>query len=438
MAKQGFCRTGQVAQALGLSAHQVRRLCETGLVKAERGPGGQWRVAAHEVARLQKEGVLLIPSAVDDLQPEKREPRNKSGAMVQANPRHNLVAPLTQTLIASDDEAHIVRNYLEVPGIGEATELETDWFSERKRQREENQADASRTLIGQQAALQAVNTREHWHHRWLEWALNSVPWDVPNENRLDVRQEVDKTLQSLQPQTPESLTRKLVEGAVQQGLRTWRRAKDTEKALDDALRWRPWLASSFGRTTKWQVRAREEASSAILNLPDSASFEAKLAAATAGVQKITLEFEEETLRKKIIDESIPLSLLSSAEKEDAKTAIRTSLESLRQGSTEAELRRARQAALRPFEDAHRQKENWKRLEWNVGLALGHIWTFLDQLWDHGELEGFEDRSEVWRYANELREDVRAKVLEKLAGTQEVSDHKIKTMIEDVVDDRLSD
>lgn len=358
--------------------------------------------------------------------------------MVQANPRHNLLAPLSQTLVASDDEAHIVRNYLEPPRIAEATELETDWFRERKRQREENQATAAEAMINREAPLQAAHTRERWHHRWLDWALGSMPWDVPDEYRLDVRQEVDKTLGSLQPQTPESLTRKLVEGAVQQGLRTWRRAKDTEKALDDALRWRPWLASSLGGTTKWQVRAREEASVAILNLPDGASFEAKFTAATAAVQKITLEFEEETLRQKIIDESMALPLLSSAEKEDAKAAIRTSVESSRSGSSEAELRRARQAALKSFEDAHRQKENQQRLEWNVGLALGHIRTFLDQLWDDGELEGFEDRSEVWRYASEIREDVSAKVLEKLAGTQEVSDHKIKTMIEGVVDDQLSD
>jgi hypothetical protein len=427
-----------VAQALGLSAHQVRRLCETGLVEAELGPGGHWRIFASEVARLQNEGIPLIPSAVDDSQPKERESEKKSGGMVKANPRHLLATPSSQILIPSADEVRVARDYLESPKVPEGIEVETDWCTERRRQREESQPVASRASTDQQVAMQAANTREKWHHRWLEWALQMVPWGVPEEYRLDVRLEVDQTLRSLQPHTPESLTQKLVEGAIQQGLRTWRSAQETEKALGHALGLLPWSPGSLGRATKWQVRAREEASTAISKLPDGASFETKLSAATAVVQKITLEFQEEALRQKVIEESIALPLLSSPEKEDARAAIRTSVESLRHGSSEAELRRARQAALRPFEDAHRQRENRQRFERNVDQRLSHIRTFLDQLWADGELEGFRDSSEVWKYANEIREDVRAGILEELAGAQEVSDYKIRTTIEAIVDDLLSD
>ena len=438
MAKQGFCRTGKVAQALGLSAHQVRRLCETGLVRAEPGPGGHWRIPASEVARLQTEGIPLIPSAVDDSQPEEREPENKGCAIVRAHPRLSSVAPLSQTLISFDDEDHAERNYLEPAKDPEGTGLEIDWFRDQKRQREENQAIAQ-TPIDQQATPQVVNTRAPWHDHWLEWALNSVlPWGVPHHYRLVVRREVDQTLQSLQPRTPESLIRKLVEAAVQQGLRAWRSERDTEKALGCALRWLPWPASSLGQPTKWQVRAREEASRSISELPDGAFFETKLAAATSVVQKISLEFQEETLRQRIIQESFALPLLSSNEREDANAAIRAGVESLRHDSSEAELRRARQAALKPFEDAHRQRENRQRLERDVDQRLGHIRTFLDQLWADGELEGFGDYTEVWQYANGIRETVRAEVLEELAGMQEVSDYKIRTTIEAVVDDLLSD
>jgi hypothetical protein len=151
--------------------------------------------------------------------------------------------------------------------------------------------------------------------------------------------------------------RKLVEGAVQKGLRTWRSVQDSENAVGDALRKLPWSATSVAQTTHWQMRARDEADSAISRLPDGASFNAKLAAATAAVHKITLEFEEETLRQKIIDEWIPLPLLTTTEKEDARAAIRTSVESSRPGASEAELRRARQAALKPFEDTRLQREN---------------------------------------------------------------------------------
>ena len=421
---------------LGLSAHRVRLLCETGLLVAELGPGGHWRIPVSEVVRLQKDGVPLIPSAVDDPQREESESENKSRGMIKVSPRHDLLALPARTLIASDEEVHIARNYLERPKIAKAMESETEWFRERDRQQEESQAAAAQALINR-GATQAACAREQWHYRWLEWALESVPWGVPDESRLDVRQEVDKTLQTLQPQTPESLTRKLVEGAIQRGLRTWRSVQDTEKALGGVLMQLPRSATSPRQPTKWQIRAGEEANNAVSRLPDGASFGAKLAAATAAVQKITLEFEEETLRQKIIDESIPLPLLSSTEKEDTRAAIRTSVESSRPGSSEAELRRARQAALKPFEDTHRQKENRQRLERNVDRGLDHIRTFLNQLWNDGELEGFENGLEVWSYANEIREDVRAELLEDLEDEQEITDHKIRALIEDIVDDLLS-
>jgi len=45
---------------------------------------------------------------------------------------------------------------------------------------------------------------------------------------------------------------------------------------------------------------------------------------------------------------------------------------------------------------------------------------------------------VWSYANEIRADVRAELLEELEGELEISDHKIRALIEAIVDDLLSD
>jgi hypothetical protein len=232
--------------------------------------------------------------------------------------------------------------------------------------------------------------------------------------------------------------RKLVEGAIQKGLRPWQRTQETEKALGHALNSLPGFAISPGRPTKWQMWAREEADGAISRLPDGASFEAKLFAATAAVQKITLAFEEQTLRQKIIDELILLPLVSSTEKEDARAAIRTSVESCRAGSSEGELRIARQAALKHFEDTHRQRENRRMHERQIDLGLHHIQTLLNQWWNEGELEGFENGLEVWTYANEIREDVRTELLKDLEDEQGISDDKIRDLIEDILDEMLSD
>jgi hypothetical protein len=358
---------------------------------------------------------------------------------MKLSPPCDLLAPQSRARIASDEEVRIAGNHPERPKIGKETQLESDWARVRDREEEEeNEAAAAQVTFDQHPALQAARAREQWHHRWLEWALETLPWGVPDEYRLEVRQEVEKTLESLQPQTPESLTRKLLEGAVQKGLRPWRNAKDVERVLESALGMLPWSARSFSQPTKWQIRAGEEANSAIYKLPDGVSFEAKLAAATAAVQKVALEFEEQTLRQKIIDESILFPLLSSAENEDARAAIRIGVESCRPGSSEAELRRARRAALKSFEDTQKQRELRQRLERKVDQGLDHIRPFLDELWREDELEGFESRLEVWNYAAEIRDEVRAGLLDRLDSKQEVSDFTIKTMIEDLVDELLLD
>ena len=439
MAKQGIYRTGRVAELLGLSPHQVRRLCETGLIDAELGPGRHWRIPAEEVARLQREGTPPIPSATNDAPLEDREIRVRRGTSVKASSHHALLTVPAQTPISPDDKAPYARTHEECHGTHKEAAVEADWFDEPIRQ-----PQTALAPIKRQEALQIVCAREHWHNRWLQSALFTVPYGTPEEYRLEVREEVEKTLQSLQPHTPELLTGQLVEGAVQRGLRTWRGMHDTQKAVSRALGVLSGPAISLRQYTNWQVRAREEATGAISRLSDGASFEAKLAAATDGVQKVTRQFEEQNLRQKIIDESVLLPLLRGPEREDAKAAIRTSVEGSRPGASEAELRRARQIALRPFEEAQRQREERQRqreerqrLERNVDQELSHIRTFLIQLWNDGDLEGFEDYSDVWRYADQIREDVRANLLEELNGKQFVSYYRVREMIEGIVDELLS-
>lgn len=431
MAKEGVFRTGRVGLMLRLSRHQVRRLCETGLIEAELGPGRQWRIPSREVVRLQKEGVPPVPSATNEAQPADVGLRNGGSAAAKVSPWHDTLAAKPQPLVSSGEKASVVGDHVERRRTAEEEEFDTDWPDETFRQ--PNQAQPG---VNREEALQVVRAREQWHNRWLESALWMVPCGTPEEYRLEVRQEVDKTLQSLQPQTPESLTRQLVEGAVQRGLRTWRDFQDTEKAISSALRTRPVMASAPWQHTNWQIRAREDASSAVSGLSDGASFEAKLAAAAAAVQKVTRQFEEQNLRQKIIGEFILLPVLSGAEKEDARAAIRTSVEGSRPGATEAELRRARQAALKPFEETNRQRVERQTLERKVDQELAHVRTFLLQLWNSGELDGFQGYSEVWRYADEIREDVRTDLLKELYGKPEVSNYRIKTRIEEIVDQSL--
>ena len=48
--------TGQAARVLGVSSYIIRRLCETGQIKAQH-TGKRWLIPAAEVERLQEEGI---------------------------------------------------------------------------------------------------------------------------------------------------------------------------------------------------------------------------------------------------------------------------------------------------------------------------------------------------------------------------------------------
>src|SRR5689334_14789488 len=61
---EGYYRTGQVAEILGISSNDVRRLCEAGLIEADY-TGKQWRIPVSEVERLKRDGVPPIPKTAE-------------------------------------------------------------------------------------------------------------------------------------------------------------------------------------------------------------------------------------------------------------------------------------------------------------------------------------------------------------------------------------
>jgi len=424
MAKEGIYRTGKVAESLGLSPHQVRRLCETGLIAAKPGPGGQWQIAATEVARLQSDGIPPIPSATSNEAPADGEVR----LTVKSNLRRSFAASTESSL---DEEFSLPRNHRNSNGIDREAELEPEWWEVPVRQAVKTPAP----VFPVEPAQNSLN-REQWHNRWLENALWRVPRGTPEEFRLEVKDEVDKILRNLQPNSSDLVTRQLVEAGVQRGLKTWRSLQDTEQALNIALGALPSAATSYWQPTNWQIQAREEATREISKLREGDSLQNKLFVATVAVQRVAQQFEEQSLRKKIVVEPILLPMLSIAEQEEARAAVRTRVESSQPGANEAELRKARQIALMPFQEAQVQREARKQLELQVDQGLSHIRTCLLKWWNAGELEGFEGYSEVWRYADEIRDDVRVELLQNLNDGQPVNYQRIKDKIEEIVDELL--
>ena len=130
-----YLRIGQAARELGVSAHIIRKLCAAGLIEAEQTTGGrQWRIPFHEVERLKREGLPLIPQGFDE---GRRAPvdRDQAGSVAPA-PGHQ-PSDRVQT---SADEVDVARNQLEKRKIEKDGAGVEDFFTERDRDQQQRQA----------------------------------------------------------------------------------------------------------------------------------------------------------------------------------------------------------------------------------------------------------------------------------------------------------
>src|SRR6266481_5744261 len=82
MTGESYLRTGQVAQRLGRSSYEIRKLLEFDLIQGEY-TGSQWRIPVKEVDRLEREGVPDIPVSLPepDDEPDHWEPPDDSAAL---------------------------------------------------------------------------------------------------------------------------------------------------------------------------------------------------------------------------------------------------------------------------------------------------------------------------------------------------------------------
>lgn len=426
MTRTAYYRTGQAAEALGISNHQMRRLCEAGLVDAEPGPGGHWKIPVAEIERLKQEGVPIIPAGVDD--EDYGENDEREAQPEPESPRRNLLGPPSSALIGSAEAVELANNKLKLLRIEKDTEVQKDFFRERKAAAEREE----RAWEEREAAKEAARNRQQWQDGWLQWALDRVPSKVPQQYRLGVQREVNAVLVNLPLSTSRPVLERLVEAAVDKGLQPWQSSQDSERAIAYAVETLPCWAKLVCTPTVWQVRARQEAAAAVGKMPAGAPYESKRMAAIGAVQPISQEYEEQELRKQVIGEAIFFWNLTTERTHEAKDAVRAAIEMLPKGSSETEMRKARQAALKPFEVEEQLTKERLQLERMVEAELGHIRTYLNGLWISDEID-FKDAWDLSEYVEEIRPEVREIVLKELEGTQNLAPHKIRQTIEAAIE-----
>jgi len=147
-----------------------------------------------------------------------------------------LLADPSQEMIAAAEEAEIsarelstAKNKLEQNKVRrEQAEIE-DFFTDREKRLQEQEAEENRRYEEELEAdarrrhkEAAAERRQAFFSEWLEYGIRQKPWGAPNEVRLDIHAEILATLAKLATDEREFVVRRLVDAAVERGLKTWK------------------------------------------------------------------------------------------------------------------------------------------------------------------------------------------------------------------------
>jgi len=428
--EQLFYSTGQVARQLGITLATVRLLCENGVIAAETTPGGQWRVPASEVERLERDGLPPIPRPL----PIESAPLAMNGTAQHHGPSESPPKPSAEVLSAEDLVA-ITRSLLEKRRIEREIEENEDWFRDRQhRQAEAEAAERQRT-----EAMQAEQRRLLWVQVWMQYALNSVPYDARREVEMEVHAAVQQALSVLQPSQPEAITRRLVDAAVHRALGPWTRKQEIERALKAGMNRLPWDIRCGSEYAPLKQRAWETAVAAVGKVREGASYNEMETVTVQAVQPMIREYQQQQACQRRVGR-LYIFGATREEQEAAREAVRKALAALPIGAEPKQLEKVEEVAIAPYKAAVAARKEQARLEsekqaqrhaaaGKADLQLDHIARYLEDEYD-GEYW------EMRREADRLRPLIREALIEELLENSAMSADEIRVSIEDQIDDRV--
>ncbi len=486
---QGYYRSGTAARILGISSYHFRRLCETGLVRGERLPSGQWRVPVSEIERLQREPIPPIPQGLLDEEEDLSEEEN--GEPEDEDPVGSERSVGTNAKVGeSADEIAIARNQF----VKRKIDFPREQLEDRFRARDKEAADqrAARMLSARQQLDQESEARRQrtWRDDWLDYALQSLPIDCPPEVRLGLLDLVDGTLSKTDYHHAQHVAQSLVDAALARALEPHRRRQAVDRVIKEAVDRLPPEAKDPLCPPQWQLRATADAQEAVRHLPKDASLEEVELAARQAVDLVIREFahkrtcerivaqlaipgatsdelEEvrETLRLRLASLSVGASMeqfkkvilevlspvceridlrkdqalrqeviqrcsfppgFPNAEVEPALRAVTVAIAQLAQGTPRHQLEQARDRALQPFLAAHKTRQNKaQHVEKGVN-EVSHILLLLS-------IEG-KFRENLFTVGAKLKDRIRKHLEMQLTGNE--SWGEVRKLVEDLIHQEL--
>ena len=424
-----FYSTGQVARQLGTTQAAVRVMCENGVMAAETTHGGQWRVPAAEVERIEREGLPPIPRPL----PAENGPLAGNGrAGRQGRPK--LVADPSDKVVIAADQVAITKSMLETRKLEREMEVTEDWFREHQRQRAADEAVERQRI----EAKEAEQRRVRWVQQWTQYAFNSLPYEARHEVEMEVHAAVQESLSALQPAHSEATTLRLVDAAVHRALGPWTKKHEIERALKAGVNRLPSDVQFRTEYAALKQRAWDAAVAAVGKVREGASYNEMEAAVVQAVQPMIREHSHKEACNRILGR-VYIFDSTAEEHQAAKDAVRRALAALPIGAESKELERAELGALAPYKAAVARREEAALLESKrqaqrravaskADLHLDHIARYLKEEYDYDGKYW-----EMQREADRLRPLIREALIDELMRNPNMSAEEIRESIEDQID-----
>ncbi|MGD0670086.1 MAG: hypothetical protein ABSB23_21330 [Bryobacteraceae bacterium] len=240
-----------------------------------------------------------------------------------------------------------LENEVKSLGLRKQKEEKLDWFREREEREAAWEAQQLEAEQRRQTEIAAEQRRQVWKTYWTGYALRRIPSSAPESVRLDVYQVVEETLTDLEPTQPDSLTRRLVDAAVDRALTPWRTATQKSERIQEACEdWN--LPCNMRHDRAWKARMYEAASTAVGRLRAGASLAEVDAAARQAIVPLVREFEHQRACAEIIASVRGELSGADAEVEEGNEGVQKALAELPVGTSRREMEKARDLALEPI------------------------------------------------------------------------------------------
>lgn len=337
-----FYRIGQVAERLGTSKHSLRRLWRAGLLQGTTTETGRMMIPGSEVTRLEQDGVPPLPLEMEDDEDLADEPES-----------HDLTDSgfnSSDTVRQSFDDVTITKNQVHKRKLDLEREEVEDHFRAREIRATEEQTAKETADRERRSRAEAQRRQQDWEREWHQYAVEYVERhasDSPPAVKLEIPILVRTALERTNLSQPDHVVRALVDAGIEKALEPWRRGKEIEQIIDDAVERLPSGARNYATPTKWQDRAKQVAYQAVRQLHASATRAEIEGVARQAVEPIGQEFEHHEACD-LMARRLFVNGATYHEQQEAKESVKMALLKLPASTRNSEMQRVAEATLAPL------------------------------------------------------------------------------------------